>query len=127
MYSGKYKIAEQSGSSAHFAEIDVEVEHSGSEHDEVVFAVPMPHRLGVGDAVRRGICSAAASLRQGRWVPGTLRVSVVRFVGIACDTDEKDARAAAEMATALAILGQDSETPKLVRAQGDDRWRVDWR
>jgi len=115
-------LAFQSGSTAHFAEVEVELVEAPEDGVEIwcppneIREWSAPSRLGAADAIN--------ALRSQGKLRHPVAVRITRFVGIPTDTDAIDAKVATFIAVARAIL-----PPTLwprIRHGGPQRWEVHW-
>jgi len=122
MRHGKFRIAKQTGSSAHFASVALNVELATA--DEVVIEAESTAIRGWGNAVRTGVEQAVQIARAlGHHDP--VRVAVTEFVGMPTDTSDEDARAAAVLATLSAFL-EPSALPSLRFSTETAEWLIEW-
>lgn len=122
MPHGQHRIAVQTGSTAHFAFIKVQLR--ASPKDGVTFACSEDEVRGWSEAIADGARAAVAALRD-RTGQGPTEVVVERFTGLAADTDDQDAYAAALMATLKAGLAE-ADWPTLRKVDDPYRWSVLW-
>lgn len=124
MRQAEFKIAFQTGASAHFAKVAVVLDPESSE--DVILDCPPMEAKGWEAAIVRGAKAARCELaEQGFRCEGAIRI--VSFVGLVSDTDDEDASAATFMAVAHAVTGS-SNNPALVAAgDHDERWKVVWK
>jgi len=120
---GQFRIALQTGSTAHFA--DVAIEFSESRTDTVA-VLCSPEVVGPwAESAIRGATSAIQRLRSMGVLSEPAAVQVVRLIGTICDTDDVDVSTATYVATIRAVLPP-SSWPGVRYIGGKERWEVIW-
>jgi hypothetical protein len=118
---GRFKIARQTGRTAHFASIELQTRPASM--DGISIAAGVPAR-GWSSAIERGVTEALKELRMMVEL-GPTQVLVTGFVGTVLDTSGETATTAAFMAALSAFL-EPSRMPILSLSDDQKKWRLDW-
>ncbi len=118
-----FKLAIQTGHTAHFAQVTVDV--TRSEADVVEIACGPEEIRGWKGAVVEGADAALADLRHRGLLSAPTSVRIVKFIGIPTDTDDMDARTAAYVAVARAVA-KSEHSPDIDRKDLESRWQILW-
>lgn len=118
---GEFKIAKQTGTTAHFARVTVSV--VGSDTEQVTVSAPEGSVRGWREAAILGGLEAARELRDRGVVEGPVHVDITAFVGIPTDTSDDDARGATFMAVMAAYP---DVAPPTLNLRADNGWEVVW-
>lgn len=122
MKMGRFKLAVQTGSTAHFADVSVEVrEAAAGDGVESVCCSEDVSRWGA--AAQLGAKAAIESLHSRGLLPAPMEVTITKVLGIATDTDGLDASIAAFVAVVRAVLPPDS-WPSVRYVGGPNRWEI---
>jgi len=122
MRHGRFRLAKQTGSSAHFAVVALTATPAPVD-DFSVEASPAairgwrePVRLGVEEGLK-----IVSSL--GQRPP--MHIAITEFIGVPTDTSDQDAKIAALLATLSAFVDQD-RMPTIYFSKEDDAWVLRW-
>src|SRR6185437_10818047 len=96
MKQGHYKLAKQTGRSAHFASVTLTA--APAAVDNVAVTAASDAIRGWGEAVKSGVTEGLKALRAMAGAP-PVQVVVTDFLGMPIDTSDDDARTAATLAT----------------------------
>lgn len=118
MNYGKYKLAKQTGTTAHFAQVTVEVEPSRSE--KLTISAPADSIRGWKAPALAGAAAAISELRERGVIEQPYAVDITDFVGLLTDTTDSDAKWATFMAVFSAF--PDVEPPTLKFSADQDDW-----
>jgi hypothetical protein len=120
---GKHKLAKQTGTTAHFAQVTVRVEPSMS--DEVTASTPANSIRGWTNSAFAGAKAAIDELRKRGHIEEPHLVDITDFVGMPTDTSDADANWATFMAVFAAF--PEVEPPVLEFSADQDGWVLSWR
>ncbi len=93
---GKYKLAKQTGRTAHFAQVAVKIQPS--TFDQFTISAPADSIRGWNTPALAGAEAAISELRGRGWVQEPQLVTITDFIGLMTDTNDADANWATFMA-----------------------------
>lgn len=119
---GHYKLAKQTGTTAHFARTTVHVDNYSNGH--ITISASTDSIRGWEDAVLSGVQAAVMELQQRGYLKSDVSVDVCAFTGLPTDTTQEDARWSAFMAVISAF--QDVPQPVLKYVGQTNSWVLLW-
>ncbi|WP_052551504.1 hypothetical protein [Enhygromyxa salina] len=120
---GKHKLAKQTGTTAHFAQVTVRVEPSTL--DKFTASPPADSIRGWEASALAGAKAAIHELRERGHIKDPRFVDITNFVGTPTDTSHADASWATFMAVFAAF--PEVRPPVLEFSASEDSWVLSWR